>query len=276
MWGLGGLGLGKFSLGADEESVALEMQLAAIGARGQLWAGSGRRNARLIFKTDMFWVKTSADATAVRLGSTGRASRGRVLLEGSRRLGSLWGGEITPVIEVGVRSDGGDAETGLGLEMGTGIRYEGPSRLHVELNARSLVAHQDAGYREWGIGGTVRLDRGADRRGLSLAITSSHGNSLSGVNQMWNANSPLAQGAPFADAGSGRLEAEVGYGLGSFAGGPLVPFAGVAWQEGASRAFRIGSRFQFGSSLHLSLEGSRRDGSQYRPDNAFIIRAHLR
>ena len=276
VWGLGGLGLGKFSLGADEESVALEMQLAAIGARGQLWAGSGRRNARLIFKTDMFWVKTSADATAVRLGSTGRASRGRVLLEGSRRLGSLWGGEITPVIEAGVRSDGGDAETGLGLEMGTGIRYEGPSRLHVELNARSLVVHQDVGYREWGIGGTVRLDRGADRRGLSLAIASSQGNALSGVNQMWNSNSPLAQGASFADAGSGRLEAEVGYGLGSFAGGPLVPFAGVAWQEGASRAFRIGSRFQLGSSLHLSLEGSRRDGSQYRPDNAFIIRAHLR
>ena len=276
VWGLGGLGLGKLSLGADEESADLDMQLAAIGARGQLWAGSGRRNARLIFKTDMFWVKTSADATAVRLGSTGRASRGRVLLEGSRRLGSLWGGEITPVIEAGVRSDGGDAETGLGLEMGTGIRYESPSRLQVELNARSLVVHQDAGYREWGIGGTVRLDRGADRRGLSLAIASSHGNSLSGVNQMWNANSPLAQGAQFADAGSGRLEAEVGYGFGSFAGGPLVPFAGVAWQEGASRAFRIGSRFQLGSSLHLSLEGSRRDGSQYRPDNAFVIRARLR
>ena len=276
VWGLGGLGLGRFSLETDTESANLDMHLAAIGMHGHLWDGGGHRDGRLLLKSDMFWVKTRADATAVRLASAGRASRSRALLEGSWRLGSLWGGEIRPVIEAGVRSDGGDAETGMGIELGTGIRYESPTGLQVEFNARSLAAHQDAAYREWGFGGTIRLDSGSDRRGLSLAIGSSQGNALSGVNQMWNSNSPLAQGAPFADAGSGRLEAEAGYGLGSFAGGPLVPFAGVAWQEGASRAFRIGSRFQFGSSLHLSLEGSRRDGSQYRPDNAFIIRAHLR
>ena len=40
----------------------------------------------------------------------------------------------------------------------------------MEANARTLVAHEDSGYREWGAGGSVRLDPGASGRGLSLTL----------------------------------------------------------------------------------------------------------
>ena len=277
VWGLGGYGIGTMSLVVENGKSDLSMLLGAIGARGDLWPGAGGGRIQLALKADMFWTGMDADATAVRLASRGTASRGRVMAESAWRLGSLWGGEFTPLLEAGLRYDGGDAETGLGLEVGSGFRYEHPNRgLSVELTGRTLAVHQDKAYREWGIGGTVRLDSGIDRRGLSLSLASSQGNAMSGVNQMWNGRSPLTRGTQFAAPTNGRLEAEIGYGLGSFAGGPLTPFAGVSWQGDASRTFRLGSRLQLSSALQLSLEGSRREGFITGPDHTFVIRGHLR
>ena len=277
VWGLGGYGIGTMSLAAEDGKSDLSMRLGAIGARGNLWPGMGGSRLQLALKADMFWTRVDAGATAVRPASMGLVSRGRVLAEGSWRLGSLWGGEITPILEAGLRYDAGDAETGLGLEVGSGFRYRHPTRgLSVELTGRTLAVHQDKAYREWGIGGTVRIDPGDDRRGLSLSLASSHGQALSGVNRLWNGRSPLVPGTQFAAGGSARLEGEVGYGFGGFAIGSLTPYAGVALQEDASRAFRLGSRLQLGSSLQLSVEGSRRLGSFTGPDHAFVIRGHLR
>ena len=277
VWGLGGYGIGTMSLAAEDGKSDLSMRLGAIGARGNLWPGMGGSRLQLALKADMFWTRVDAGATAVRPASTGLVSRGRVLAEGSGRPGSLWGGEITPILEAGLRYDAGDAETGLGLEVGSGFRYRHPTRgLSVELTGRTLAVHQDKAYREWGIGGTVRIDPGDDRRGLSLSLASSHGQALSGVNRLWNGRSPLVPGTQFAAGGSARLEGEVGYGFGGFAIGSLTPYAGVALQEDASRAFRLGSRLQLGSSLQLSVEGSRRLGSFTGPDHSFVIRGHLR
>ena len=275
VWGLGGYGIGTVSLAAEDADSDLSMLLGALGVRADLRPGT--RRLRVAVKADMFWARMDAGATAVRLASTGVASRGRILTEGSWRLGSLWGGEITPILEAGVRYDGGDAETGLGLEFGSGVRYERPaSGLSVELNGRTLVAHQDTAYREWGIGGKVSLDSGMDRRGPSLTIASSLGDALSGVNRMWKGRDRLAERTRFAPHGGGQLEAEFAYGFGSLAGGPVTPFAGVSWQEQGNRVLRLGSRLDLGSSLQLSLEGSRRESYYALPDHSFVIRGHLR
>ena len=67
-----------------------------------------------------------------------------------------------------MRHDGGDAETGTGVEVGAGIRYAG-SGVTVEGSVRGLVAHEASGYEEWGASGSVRIDPGASGRGLSLS-----------------------------------------------------------------------------------------------------------
>ena len=65
------------------------------------------------------------------------------MLEGSREM-DLGAGSLTPSVEVGLRYDGGDAETGAGVELGGGVRYAasgltmevpraGPSRARGEL-----------------------------------------------------------------------------------------------------------------------------------------------
>ena len=49
-------------------------------------------------------------------------SRRRLMIEGSGSF-NTGGGSLTLTLELGLRHDGGDAETGTGLEAGAGLRY---------------------------------------------------------------------------------------------------------------------------------------------------------
>ena len=64
-------------------------------------------------------------------------------------------------MEVGLRHDWGDAETGFGLELGGRVQYADPALgLTIEAAVRGLLAHEDSDYQEWGAWGTVRVARG--------------------------------------------------------------------------------------------------------------------
>ena len=255
----------------------LRMGLGALGLRTELWAGAGGDALALALKSDMFWMRMHSDATAVRLASEGEARRARVLLEGAWRIGSLWGGEVVPRLEAGLRYDGGDAETGTGLEVAPGLRYAHAARgLTIEVSGRSLVTHQDAAYREWGVGGSVRLDPGSEQRGLSLQLASSRGDTASGVSQLWTGRTPISYGSGFGAAPAGRLEAELGYGFGAFGYGSLTPFAAVGWQNAGARAYRLGGRLLLGPSFQLSLEGDRRERLGLPPSYSLSLRGSLR
>ena len=65
------------------------------------------------------------------------------------------------MLDLGLRHDGGDAETGTGVELGGRVSWEDPDTgLGVEVRVRTLVAHEDSAYREWGASGAVRLSPG--------------------------------------------------------------------------------------------------------------------
>ena len=157
----------------------------------------------LALRGDAFWVRTESDAVTVagvgRLAaSEGEASRVRLTLEGSRRV-DLEGGALTPSLEVGLRQDGGDAETGTGLELGGGVAYADPaSGLAMDLKARTLVAHAESGYREWGVSGAVKLQPGGAGRGLSFSLLPAFGADAGG-DRLWSARD-AAQLAPANDA----------------------------------------------------------------------------
>ena len=277
VWGLGGYGIGRMNLHDEGQGSDLQMGLGALGLRTELWAGAGGDGLALALKSDMFWMRMHSDATAVRLASEGEARRARVLLEGAWSIGSLWGGQVIPRLEAGLRYDGGDAETGTGLEVASGLRYAHAARgLTIELSGRSLLAHQDAAYREWGVGGSVRLDPGSEQRGLSLQLASSRGDTASGVSQLWTGRTPISYGSGFGAAPAGRLEAELGYGLGALGYGSLTPFAAVGWQDAGARAYRLGGRLLLGPSFQLSLEGDRRERRGLPPSYSLSLRGSLR
>ena len=85
------------------------------------------------------------------------------------------GGVLTPLLEFGVRRDGGDGVTGLGVEIGGRVGYVDPSgRFTVEGRGHVLTAHE-GGKDEWGAGGVIRLAPQADGHGLWFNVLPSMG-----------------------------------------------------------------------------------------------------
>ncbi len=98
---------------------------------------------------------------------------------------SVRGGSFTPTLEVGLRQDGDDAETGTGIEVGGGMSYVDPaSGLTAEAKVPGLVAHEDTDYSEWGVLGAVRIAPGAVVRGLPLSLAPAWGADSGGAEQL--------------------------------------------------------------------------------------------
>ena len=272
VWGLGGIGSGTLRISGSEEDADLQMKMWAFGGRSDLRAPTA--GLGLALKSDVFWVQMESDATEVRRVSFGEARRMRLMLESSFRVASLWGGDLNPLVEAGFRQDDGDAENGRGLEVASGVRYRNVDRgLFFEATARSLVSHEDERYREWGVGGSLRLDPGPDYLGLAVQVNSSHGAAASSVQRLWSDTSPVSY---FPGMVQGRHEAEVGYGFRAPGGGALViPFSGVAYSPSGAKRVRGGSRLRIGSRWMLSLEADRSQYGLRDPWYGLVVRAQL-
>ena len=273
VWGLGGIGSGTLRISGSEQDADLRMRMWAFGGRSDLRV-PGLGGLRFALKSDMFWVEMDSDATDTRRGSTAEARRLRLMLESSFRVISFWGGEFSPLLEAGVRDDAGDAETGRGLEVASGFRFQNRDRgFFVEATARSLVSHEDETYREWGVGGTLRLDPGPDYLGLAIQINSSQGAAASSVQRMWSDPGAVTY---FPGMAQGRHEAEVGYGFRALRGGAMViPFSGFAYSPSGANSFRLGSRLRIGSRWILSLQADRNRYGFRDPWYGLVLRGHL-
>ena len=70
-------------------------------------------------------------------------------LEGARDYTLAGRLSLRPSVEVGLRHDGGDAESGAGLVVGSGrVLADASTGLAVDLRVRMLVLHQAEGFRE--------------------------------------------------------------------------------------------------------------------------------
>ena len=166
LWGVLGHGQGNLTLtpsGMQPIETDIEMNMAAAGVRGVVLPASEQGGFELALRTDLLVTSTSSNAATNLVETEAETSRIRLLLEGSRafRLGEE--AVLTPSVEWGLRYDGGDAETGGGLEVGGSVRYAS-GRFAVELSARGLLAHGASDYEEWGVSGSVRLAPGEGGR----------------------------------------------------------------------------------------------------------------
>ena len=273
VWGLGGIGSGTLRISGSEQDADLRMRMWAFGGRSDLRVPA-LDDLRFALKSDVFWVEMDSDATDTRRGSTAEARRLRLMLESTFRVISFWGGDFSPLLEAGVRDDAGDAETGRGLEVASGFRYHQRDRgLFVEATARSLVSHEDESYREWALGGTLRLDPGPDYEGLAIQINSSRGAAASTVQRLWSDPGAVTY---YPEMAQGRHEAEVGYGFRALRGGALViPFSGFAYSPSGANSFRLGGRVRLGSRWILSLQADRNRYGFREPWYGVVLRGHL-
>ena len=289
-WGLLGLGSGDMTIvqAANDRQprrvtrTDIGMRLAAVGGRGALMQADEAGGIDLGLKADAFLVETESEAVSNEGSTKADASRVRLALEGSRAF-AMGGGVLTPGLELGLRHDGGDAETGTGVEVGGRVAYADPGTgFSMEASVRTLLAHDDSDYREWGASGSVRLAPGAGGRGLSFSLAPTYGTSSSGVDRLWSARDArgLAPGGEF-EAGQ-RLEGELGYGLAvfgdRFTGTPNLGFG----LSDTARDYRIGWRLtaavQDRSAFEVNLDATRRESANddAPPEHGAMLRGTMR
>ena len=184
VWTVAGYGAGGLMLnpgaGAPIET-GLSMAMAAGGGRGEI-VGNGDGFA-LAVKADALWVGTRTQAAS---GASGKlkatraaVNRVRTAIEGSQKM--TLGGRmaLSPGVEIGIRQDGGDAETGRGMDLGAGlVLADGVTGLAVDIRVRRLLVHatiRTTSPTRWArrtIASTIRTradtrTRASSRRGVS-------------------------------------------------------------------------------------------------------------
>ena len=306
-WGAAGYGQGELTVtpkrpGTDEDGATiragLELGMAAAGLRGVLLDPESGSGFRLTGKTDAMVVQTASGRGRSADGGNlaparATVSRLRLGLEGSRPILFDGGFTLTPSLEIGVRHDGGDAETGFGLDLGGGLALSDPKRgLQAELRGRGLLAHESKGFRDLGFSSALAWEGkpGSDR-GAKLRLTQTVGGSSSGGADSLLARGTL-EGLAANDNGAGgndelksrRLELKFGYGLSTFGDRfTWTPEVGVGLSD-TGRDYSLGWRLVRGGfggdggSLDLSLEATRRESANddTPPEHAIGLRLTLR
>ena len=278
-WALAGVGSGELTLhqeGGKPMPTNISMRMGAVGVKGQVLDGSGPSGVGLNVKSDAMWVGTKSERTNEMIATEGDVTRVRLTLEGERVFEAGNGATFTPSAEIGLRQDGGNAETGTGVEVGAGLRYTaGP--LTIEGQVRSLVAHEDSDYEEWGMSGAIRVTPSSSGRGLTLSIAPAWGRTGSAADRLWSAHDARELGADSEFEADSRIAIDTGYGFGLPHGhGVLTPYTGMTLGDAGTRTMRAGTRWQLSPDVVVGLEATRQTSDAGEDANELRLRAALR
>ena len=297
VWAAAGYGAGEVTVtpeGAAGLTADLTLSMGAAGLRSEVLRPVNGNGLSLALKGDARFTRTSSDAVRSDTGNLAAAEADVWLLrtgvEGSRPVVLGEGGaSLTPSFEVGLRLDGGDAESGMGADLGGGLAFADPANgVSLDMKARGLVAHEASGFREWGASVSGAWDpRPRTGRGLSLSLRQSWGASPSGGMDALLSRETLA-GLAANDDGAGRFEAssrlegELGYGLPAFGGGFTgTPNLGFGL-SGHARDWRIGWRLTparaGAGGFEVSLDATRSEpaNDDARPEHGVMLRGAVR
>ena len=275
VWGTVGHAWGQFqledNLGAGALMSAATLNSGAVGINGRLLA-RGTTLLRVKGEGGLAQLGVAGDGETLEAMSLDMR-RLRLSTEASHEHAFSFGGTLTPWGELGLRHDGGDGETGAGLEVRGGLRYRDLVRgLTVEGYGRRLVVHEGA-VRESGFGAMIRVDPGMSGLGPSLNLSPAWGSTASGVQQLWERG---ATGLTMHDAPGTHLNAQFAYGFAGFHGSGLVtPYGAVSLAREDGRGYGLGARLAVRRSLTLNLSMERRERIAGAAVHAVMVRGAL-
>ena len=255
LWGSVSLGRGEVEINgasSQQESSDIEMRTIAAGVSGKVRETEAGSIVRI--KGDVLQSEIEVDANGAGIAADKLdVNRLRVAVEASRSRTLDSGARLEPSLEAGIRHDGGDGNTGSGLELNAGVSHSSSTnRVTLEGGVYTLLGRDN--YEEWGVHGQVRLAAGKAGRGLSLRLSPGYGNSQSGLQNIWQQDVIELDESP-ADA-SMRVDTRIGYGLSSLAGqGLLTPYSEVTFNN--TNTYRLGVQWDAGPALDLNLAGER-------------------
>ena len=259
VWSIAGLGAGEVEV--EDGTSDLSMRMGMLGARSRL-ASSGGLGLDVVGDAGLVRLSTADSESAALSDITTDVQRMRIGLEGSRATALAGGTTVTPYAQVAGRYDGGDGQTGQGLEVSGGLRLTG-GRVGLDARGRFLAVHTAEGYSENGVSLVAYLRAKADGRGLSMSVAPRMGAGTGDSGMMWRER-PLADSALRGGSRARSLRAEVGYGLASSPKGLLfTPFGDLYLARNERRQVRLGARIgaaDLGSRIgSLELSGARID-----------------
>ncbi len=271
LWGVVGYGQGTLTLmpeGMAAIETDMDLRMAAVGGRSVLVEAPADGGLELSVTSDAMVVQTSSDEVRGSAGSLAASeaelTRLRLGLEGSwHGIGSL-----EPSFEIGLRQDGGDAETGLGADIGGGLAWSDPAQgIRAEFRARGLLTHDDRGFSERGFAGSLAWDPdSASERGPSLTISQTVGAQASGgMDTLLGPEAPHTFGEDGTEdeLARRRLEAKLGYGFALFGGGFTgTPELRLGFSESGRETvlgWRLAEARSAGLAFGLDVEAARRE-----------------
>ena len=282
LWGAAGFGAGEVTLTTGTGQVLRAdtgWTMAAAGLRGDL-LGAASDGPALALTSDALWARATSDRSADGMAaSESDVTRLRLGLEGGWAMALEGGGSLTPKLEVGARHDGGDAETGFGVELGGGLAWSAPTLgLRLDVEGRTLLAHDDGDLEDRGLSAALGFDPAPDtERGLSLSLRQEMGGQAGGGIDALFADNPLSDRAG-SDAAS-RWTAEAAYGFPAFAGRFTgSPHVGVGLATGA-RDYSLGWRWTPAANapeLSFGVKATRHESDTDAPEHTVGLEATAR
>ncbi len=261
LWGVLGYGSGETALtdtAVSNLETDVEMWMAALGGRSELFT-LGRVD--MAVKADAFSVWMESDTLEALESTRVDSGRLRLALEGRTSLTLSEHSRLTPSLELGTRWDSGDAETGLGAELGGALAYTNTRLgLSMEASGRYLLTHEEESFEEWGASLSACVSAGGDGTGLALTLKPVWGNAASGVDALWGADGRTrVEGMGLATPRSAswqpdRLDLGLRYGSDT-PHGLLSPFGEVGLQGSDTYSMRLGTQLDTATGWKLDFFG---------------------
>ena len=272
IWAVAGTGWGELSLQPDgagrEYQPATRLGMAAVGMDGLLMDG-GAEGLSLNATADVLTLTTTSEAVKELASSEGAVSRLRLGLEAVRPFPLSGGASLLPSLEIGLRQDSGDGETGFGLELGAGLSWSDAARgISGALQGRTLLTHTDEEFREEGVSFSLGWDPSSGNRGVSLSVSQAWGAVASGGMDGLLSPTVLEAVDDTRTGGQEQFEAKLAYGFPAFGEGLTVsPGLGVVLSSDRRKYSLLwalspyGEQGQADASWEIALEGEREERS---------------
>ena len=253
VWAVAGYGRGDLTLdGRDTRRYQspLHLMMGGGGVYGHLRTIANQ--LELGVRSDALIARTIAGQTEMLPRDVAQVTRLRLGLKGTvRGLQLKRDVRIEPALEMALRHDGGDADTGFGVDMSAGLVVSTLTRgLSMEVQARGVLTHQAQGLREQGMTAAVTWDPTPNSAsGVHVRMEQTMGAEVfGGADRLLRAETVESYSMDASDSrglGPGQLKLEAGYGFAALRGRLITqPAVGLAWW-GSRRRYRIGWEFAF-------------------------------
>ena len=288
VWAIAGAGWGDVDLSrsatADESEADLSMWMLSAGGR-RILASGDEWNFALTGDAGILEMQTDGGSGIIDDMNVD-VGRVKIAFEGERVISTEDGNRFAIFGQVGGRHDSGDGETGSGVELMGGVRYDTAGRIRVEAKARLLSLHSAGGYEENGVSLSAIVRPRADGSGASLALSSYLGTGMSANNASFEQGYGYP-GRRMEDIGletdAWGMDARVGYALKvKRLSGLLTPFASFDMAGNDGHGMRMGLRYDLASQggatmLNLEFTGGQEYDRWLRETNNMVqLRGELR